>query len=219
MNRFTDYSARSVLIAFSMLLFGCDDEEEQIARLPLQIYSIEHPDSLAAGHADTLEVGAKVGYDRCTLENGGIEQRSDSLIVRGNALCRYRKCRDCPLAGPAIATAPSFPNYEWLRLPLPNLALGRYFIVAGDLLDTLSVTHDAGTQPQRRFSGIGSLVTSACPVATLQLIPPFRRYELDLPTPVEPANVELHGTLVGPATCDTTYASATLHVRSMIPRP
>ena len=218
MNRFTDYSARSVLIAFSMLLFGCDDEEEQIARLPLRVYSIEHPDSLPVGHADTLEVGAMVGYDRCTLENGGIEQRSDSLIVRGNALCRDRKCRDCPLAGPSIVTAPSVANPQWLRFPLPNLAPGRYFIVAGDLLDTLIVTNDAGT-PQRRFSGIGQLLTSACPVATFQLTAPFRRYELDLPTPIEPANVELHGTLVGPATCDTTNSSGTLHVRSMIPSP
>jgi len=215
MNRSSQFPPHSCLvmvcITFLAVMLGCDDGW-RFARLPLVIYSIEHPDSLQVGRADTLEVGAMVGYDRCELETGGIEQRGDSLIVRGNALCRYRECRDCPGKGPTSATAPVSPNPQWLRFPLLDLAPGRYFIVANELRDTLVVT-SGGVLPQRRFTGLGQL-TFAC--STFQLRMPWRRFELDLPLPVEPADVELHGTIVGPATCDTVNARGTLHVRSMI---
>ena len=216
MDRFSDRHTR-FFIALSMLLFGCDDGEH-IERLPLRLYSIEHADSLPVGRIDTLEVGAMVGYDRCELENSGIERRDDSLLVRGNALCRYRECRDCPGKGAILSTAPAAPNLQWLRFPLPDLAPGRYFIVAGEMVDTLIVTSDTGTRSKRRFTGLGQLHPLPCLIVGFELLMLPRRFELDLPTPVEPADVELHGTIIGHATCDTTGASGTLHVRSMISR-
>ena len=212
------------LILMPCLVLGCGNEP--VEHYPIQVFHLEFPDSVQARATDSLRVGAEVGYLGCQPERVRVERRGDSLFVTGMAHCVVRYTNARKTSGPGADTPPAQPNPRWLSIAIPGLEAGRYWVVAGILTDTL-VAASTHSQQHTRVVAHGTLRLvndAACPAGlgtfTTNVPYRFRRvYEVLNP----PASVgsglscEIHATLAGPATCDSTHALGALRLRSLSP--